>query len=178
MVNKLLVTSFDHLTQHGNTKGKVTNLDNTENSSFPNKETEKYILYLNRQWAVLDGIREYRTKAMVVTGTLNLGITGFTLNSGSIPENIAQRASIVGALLLLTFLGTALLFAVQLQYNHHLTKIWALYDTLGIKGAEFHGTEVDKRDKAVPLFIIGYVAIVFIGLLCAVSVIISPIKSP
>lgn len=137
---------------------------------------EAQVLYLNRQWSILDGIREYRTKAMLATGTLDLSITGFTLNSSSIPADSMQRVLIAAALALITLLGLGLFYAVRAQYMHHLKKIWHLYESLGMQGESFHGSEAKAHDQAWPLFIIGYLAISAIGLLCICAVVMSPLK--
>lgn len=134
------------------------------------------IFYLERQWVILDSIRDYRSKVLLVVGTLDLSITGFVLNSSNIPSDNFQRAMVLMVIVVITLLGICLFFAVQKQYKHHLEKIWHLYSELGISKFSFQGQELGKHDEAKPFFMIGYVGILLIGVICFVAMYILPVQ--
>lgn len=136
---------------------------------------EKQIELLNRMYVNIEGYKSLRFRIPIVICTLILAIAGFVLESDKIPKNQIQEISIIIILGLLIVIGVIILSTVKRQYNDLADNIYYLYDQLEMNGTDFYEANKDyknhPRQRAPKVFLLGYVGMIIIGLICIVSIV-------
>lgn len=119
-------------------------------------------LFLQRQWALLDGNKQLRSLIPTVSCTLIASICAFYFGS-----NGSQGLSNVWWLFLSFYAGfgvagIAALYGVHVQYKYSNEKIEFLYDKFGLDFlVNFDYPNKERYEEGEYLFLIAYLAILF-----------------
>lgn len=130
---------------------------------------ERQLLLLRRRWEVIDQVKDLRTRVPITIVTMILVVTGFVLNSKSLPANGFQRVAIPLVILVLTLVGVMTFWSIHRLYNTMFDQIDYLYRKLGMEAEPYFPTF--HRDGSSPklLFVSVYILLGAVGLMCMIA---------
>lgn len=133
---------------------------------------EKQVLYLKRNWDLLESFKRMRTRVPAAISASMITVTGFAVKG---KYEFEASASVLTAL---AVAGAFRLWITHGQYNYTEDKIENLYQQLGMDMTapcrDFRHSKRPKPEGAKDVFIVGYLFLAAIWLLCVVLVAISP----
>ena len=142
-------------------------------------ETSKGLIFLQRQWELLEVHKKNQTQISYVTIFLILAITSFIINSKEFPNGAVQLILSIGAILSVCFLALLLLKHTSIYYDNIEAKIDNMYVDLGMdyeknweerKSNQFFG-----KKKILNTYIL---VIIVITLICIATVATLPLANP
>jgi hypothetical protein len=136
---------------------------------------ERQVLLLKRYWELLEGLKQHRTRLPILVCTMLLGITGFVLNSGSVPSSRPQAVGIATVLLVITATGVWVGAVIHRRYEFVDERISHLYRQMGITGIRFFLNEDSALEASNSLFIAIYVVMILIGVICSAGILLAPL---
>ena len=137
---------------------------------------EKQVLLLRRRWDVIEVAKNYRFKTPIVVCGLLLAVTGFVMQSKTLPATMFHKYAITAVLFTVTIVGVMTFYAVHELYNQFFKQIDYLYKQLGISGDKYFATDHKSESKPIKLFRAGYIVIIVVGIVCSTVVSMEPLK--
>ena len=139
---------------------------------------DKQVLLLRRRWEAIEVAKDYRFRTPIVVCGLLLTVTGFVMQSNTVPSTTLHKNAILAVLITMTTVGVMIFYSVHELYNQFFEQIDYLYKQLGISGEEYFTTTHRNESKPIKLFLAGYIAIIMVGIVCSAVVSMESLKSP
>jgi len=137
---------------------------------------EKQVILLQNEMNNLNIIKANRIQIPTVICTLLICISGFIINSRTIPSDNFQKIGVIAVLLIISLAGLLTLREINKQYHIMVETIFHIYEQLGVKGENFfpHNIDFDNptQRKAQGIFNAGYISMALICLICVFGILI------
>ncbi len=157
---------------------RIPNLLNKWGFTVQNRKDteEKQMLYLKRNWELLEVFKSYRMRIPGLTSSAMVVFTSFFLQSKDIPKETPELIGVSSLILLMGIFGCVLIYWVWQQYKYTNNKIEYLYGQINIKGNNFFDPDETqqsqriKHESAPRMFIASFLMIIIICLICTLGV--------
>lgn len=143
-----------------------------------NKREEKQILYLQRNWELLEVFKRYRMRIPSLISGAMLVLTSFVLqNRNTIAKETPELLGITSLVLLMGVLGCTMVYWIWKQYKFTNEKIDYLYKRLEMDDENFKSPKEKQKkerrllEKARRMFYAGYIMIGFTCSICILGLI-------
>lgn len=142
-----------------------------------NEYEDKQILYLKRNWELLEVFKNYRMRIPSLIAGAMVVFTSFVLQSKEIAREVPELIGVTSLILLMGILGCVLIYWVWRLYKYTNEKIDYLYTQLEMKNENFspqdegHKRLYSKLELAPKMFYAGFVMVIITCLICALGII-------
>lgn len=142
-------------------------------------ETSKRLIFLQRQWELLEVHKKNQTQISYVSIFLILAITSSIINSKEFPNGGVQLALSISAILSICFLALLLLRHISIYYDNIAAKIKNMYVDLSMdyekNWEERESNQFFGKKKILNTYVI---VIIAITLICVATIATLPLAKP
>lgn len=158
---------------------RIPSLINKWGYTIENKKDveEKQILYLKRNWELLEVFKNYRMRIPVLISSAMVVLTSYFLQNEDIPKKIPELIGVTILVVLMGTLGCVLIYWIWKQYKYTDDKIEYIYRQINIKGKNFFGQDESRKSQrrkyetAPKMFLASFLMIFITCIICTLGII-------